>query len=113
MPRPRMCMEDEDELLEFKKAPSAFSSSKKSVNRVSSESTSPSLASSPRTSLNSADSMASRWKSGRRNMVGLRPSDGVFTREDRVNQLSSAVSKMKENNSVLRDKARYVYSCGG
>lgn len=99
-------MEDEEELLEFKKTPTAYSSStKKPLNRG--DIASSSLANSPRTSVNSGgDSMASRWKSGRRNMVGPRLSDGVFTREDRVHQLSSAIAKVQENNGILREKAR-------
>ncbi len=110
LPRPRMYMEDEEELLEYKKTPTVYNSSKKPLNRGSIDHSIASASSSPRTSGSAGDSMASRWKSGRRNMVGPRLSDGVFTREDRVQQLSSAIAKVRENNGILREKARYVDS---
>lgn len=118
---PRMNMEDEDELLEFKKAPGPLTlgPTKKPVLRVSSDiiSSSSSMAgSSPRGSTTSesfsyrnhrptpSPTKDNRRWAGRRG--ANRQSDKEFTREDKVFQLSNAVEKIKENNSSLRDKCR-------
>ena len=120
---PRMNMEDEDELLEFKKTPGPLTHgpSKKSLMRVSSEiisSPSSLTGSSPRASTTSESFPSNYSRSSRptptppkdRRWAGKRGthrhSDDVFTREDKVYQLSSAVEKIKENNSFLRDKCK-------
>ncbi len=91
----RVCMEDEDELLEYKKTPTT----KKATSRISSDLSSPS----PRTSVSSDSSRLSGWKVIKK-QVNSRASE--FTREERVSQLTTAVVKIRENNNLLRDRIR-------
>jgi len=103
-------MEDEDELLEYKRTPS----NKKIISRVSSEILSPvSLSSPTSTTTGSLSSLSGGWRTGKR-APASRTSDSVFSREERVYQLATAVGKIRENNSSLRERARYkpVFSRG-
>ena len=108
LPQP-MFMEEEEEVLAVKKIPVPYSPSRKSLSRVSSEiiTTPTSAANSPRVSVVSESSFPmSSKKPYKRSAVGPKVSDGGFTREDRVDQLTSAVSKVIENNNLLRDKCK-------